>query len=405
MMWLPGWNYSKKGIKQSGFRLYSMSMVAQSRAGYWWLPVILALEGMITEMRHLIWNTKWGNWLLALLVIGGLIACSQSSIIQTTLNTPVKNITSAVTTQAGQTFSLQSLTKSEEATDLIWLEGEFAVTGLDWVRLIGVPAENQPQRLSQLQDIETGPYPIRLTTNRFKTSIGWVSNENEIMTLKINASAAPMQIAEPDFPVTGLALNPAGDELVYAALDGSIVRVGLAPAAQAAAEWQAPHWLANLSYSPDGKQIGGADLAEFKVYIYELDGSLTSTLEWQGAVSPALYGVHFSPDWKTLAWVNGSVVQLMNLNTGKETYLLSHEDAVSYAIWSPHGSWFATASAANIGGNLTPVVDIWRQSNGELAASFPQDSPIQSLSFSPDGSKISVLDANSTVRIFALPDQ
>lgn len=356
-------------------------------------------------MRHLMSNLKLKNWLLALVVVQALTACSQFNTTQPIPAATEKNSPPTNTYSAELTFSLQSIRQNEDITDHLWLEGEFALAGTDWVKLISIPAENQPQALNEIQAVDTSPYPIRLTTNQLRNLIGWVSNENEISALKIESSTSPLQIAAPDLPVTGLALSPGSDELVFATLDGTITRVPFTAMAQTSAEWQAPNWLSNLSYSPDGKQIGGADLAEFTVYTYQLDGTLNSTLDWGGSVSSALYGVHFSPDWKTLAWVSGNLVQLMNLNTGQETYLLNHEDAVSYAVWSPDGELLATASAANIGGSLLPMVNIWRQVNGELAASFPQDLPIQSLSFSPDGSKISVLDTNATVRIFALPDK
>ena len=50
-------------------------------------------------------------------------------------------------------------------------------------------------------------------------------------------------------------------------------------------------------------------------------------LEWTEAVNPSLSGAFFSPDWKKLAWVSQSVVQFMDVTTGKTTTLLSHEDA------------------------------------------------------------------------------
>ncbi len=72
-------------------------------------------------------------------------------------------------------------------------------------------------------------------------------------------------------------------------------------------------------------------------------------LEWTEAVHPSLLGAFFSPDWKKLAWVSQSVVQFMDVATGKTTVLLSHEDAVGAVAWAPDSTMFATSSTINPG--------------------------------------------------------
>lgn len=339
---------------------------------------------------------------LMVMLVLNITACSQlytnqhpeitTQITQTHANSPTQH-----------TLSLQSSTPSGEVFAHLWLEGGFAFANTNQVGVIVIPDENKPQLQTEIQAYETGQNPLYLTVNKAGNLLGWVSNETEIMTWRINGAAGPLELPGPELPVTSLAISPDGGELAYAALDGTIAREPVFAGAQSSSEWTAPHWLANLSYSPDGEKIGGADLSGFKVYVFNLNGTQISTFEWTGSVAAALYGVYFSPDWSTLAWVSGNAVQLMDMVSGQTTHLLNHEDAVSYAVWSPNSKWFATASITDNEGSLTPVVNVWNPASGKIAASFLQEFPVQSVSFSPGGNEISVLDSHAFIRIFSLP--
>ncbi len=360
---------------------------------------------MRSEKNTMTRKIKWNSFLLwfALAMTVILNACSQYSTTKEPQETPTQSKSTPDIRTTNKTFSLQSIEPTAHISAHLWLEGEIVFAATNQVGLVVIPDGNKSQDLVEMQAVETGQNPVFLSSNRTRNQLGWVANETEILSWRVNGSEAPLQVAEPDLPVTGIAINPGGDEIVYATLDGGIVRKSLLPGAQAFSGWTAPHWLANLSYSPDGKQIGGADLSGFRVYIFDLNGNLTTTLEWANPVTAALYGVYFSPDWSLLAWVSGSAVQLMDLRTRQFTHMLNHEDAVSEAVWSPDGKWLATASAVNDQGNLTPVVDVWDGVDGTLAASFLQEFPVQSISFSPGGHEVSVLDTNAFIRIFTLP--
>jgi hypothetical protein len=88
-----------------------------------------------------------------------------------------------------------------------------------------------------------------------------------------------------------------------------VQKTGNSPSAQ---NWSLPTWLANLSFSPDGSQLAGADLANFSIYFLNVaTGDVVHKLEWLDSVTPALYGVQLSPDWRYAAWVSQNVIQIM----------------------------------------------------------------------------------------------
>ena len=166
--------------------------------------------------------------------------------------------------------------------------------------------------------------------------------------------------------------------------------------------WQAPAWLSNLSYSPDGARLGGVDLATFTVYIFSLDGIVQQKLEWTSSASPNLYGAFFSPDWSRIAWAARSAVQIMEIPSSEQGPLLNHEDYVSAVQWSPDSQVLATAAAQNTGGGSIPIVILWNPANGQILKTFVQQFAVQSLSFSPDSRKLAVMDVNGDLQVFSI---
>ncbi len=165
-------------------------------------------------------------------------------------------------------------------------------------------------------------------------------------------------------------------------------------------QWSAPAWLSDLSYSPDGELLSGTDLANFSVYIFSLDGQLKQRLEWDHSVSPTLYGAFFSPDWKKIAWVTRSVVQVMEISTEKLTPIFGHQDAISAFAWSPDNRFIATSAASAAGDANTSHVYFWDLDLPGLARSLEMEAAVQSLAFSPDGKRLGILDVNGKLHIF-----
>jgi WD40 repeat protein len=288
-------------------------------------------------------------------------------------------------------------------TSLLWLpDGRFVLTGSAGISLYQMPnAGLQPQAAPAFKSQVVAVNPTLLTSTPDGLDLAWISAEHTVVYWNTAQSVAAGNISVSDSPVTGLALNPNKKDLAYSTLKGEILLWG-SGSQSITQKWQQNAWLSNLSFSPDGQYLAGVDPSSLTATIFTQDGHVLKQLEWTEAVNPSLFGAFFSPDWKKLAWVSQSVVQFMDVTTGKPTVLLSHEDVVGAIAWSPDSMLFATSSTINLGGDIIAAVMIWDSNTGKLKHTFPQNSPVQSITFAPDNQSLAILDIAGQLKVWRL---
>jgi WD40 repeat protein len=241
-----------------------------------------------------------------------------------------------------------------------------------------------------------------MTASADQRSLAWANQQNNIRLVNIPQPSQSYTITSTGGPVTSLTFAPSGRQLASASYENQL-KVWDTSNGQISKNWELPYWLSNLSYSPDGTQIGGVDLPNFTVHILDAStGSEIKSLTWSESASPALYGAYFSPDWKTIAWVARGTVQLMSIESGKLGPILSHEDAVNALAWSPDSTLLATASAATVDGNFVPVVKIWSADSGKTLNTLVLSNPAIQIAFSPDGKRMATLDSSGTLQFWAV---
>jgi dipeptidyl aminopeptidase/acylaminoacyl peptidase len=241
-----------------------------------------------------------------------------------------------------------------------------------------------------------------LTASPDQRSLAWANQNNNIHLVNIPQPSQSYTLTNTGGQVTSLTFAPSGGQLASASYENQLT-VWDAATGQVSKNWELPYWLSNLSYSPDGTQIGGVDLPNFTVHILDAStGKEVKSLTWNQGTAPALYGAYFSPDWKTIAWVARGTVQLMSVESGKLGPALNHEDAVNTLAWSPDSSLVATASAATVNGNFVPVVELWSISSGKTLNTLVLTNPAIQVSFSPDGKRLATLDSTGTLQFWAV---
>ena len=257
------------------------------------------------------------------------------------------------------------------------------------------------ERAVVARQVSTAPLAL-LASSPDQTALAWADKANQIHYLA-TASVAELQAAEAlTATVTGLAVAPGGDRLaastfkntlhIFNAHDGSLLdSVSL------------PYWLANLAYSPDGRWLAAADLPNFTIHFFDAASiKEVRTLTWTESASPALYGVYFSPDWKSVAWAARGAVQLMDVDTGKLGPTLLHEDFVNGVAWDADGTLLGVASNTLVNGAPTPVVLIWDTASGQELNTLLQPSPVIGLSFSSSGKELGTLNADGALRLWGV---
>lgn len=343
------------------------------------------------------------------LVLAGLLSgcwVSQSPSKTETSGTAPASVNTQVApstpiTETSVSLELPGIQASlDTATGVVWLPGDrFAIAGEKEIALLEVPTgEPGAQSSPVVQAVQASNNARFLNSSQNGGEISWVTQDTQIEYWSPSKSSTPILLRTANASVTGLAFNTGGNLLAYATLTGEITGLDSRTKSESF-NWKAPTWLSNISISPDGSLLGGVDLGNFLVYIYQMDGNLVKNLQWSEHASPALYSANFSPDWNQIAWVARGTVQLMDVKTGALGSQLSHEDFVIACSWSADSQKLATAAPVYSDDQVRMGIFIWDPNSGEKIGYFELNSAVRGLSFSPDSQKIAVLDEHGVLKI------
>ena len=105
--------------------------------------------------------------------------------------------------------------------------------------------------------------------------------------------------------------------------------------------------------------------------------------------------VTFSPDSKTLLSAGGDqTVRVWDVESGKLTRTLHHEDGVLAVAVSPDGVFFAS-------GGWDKTVKLWEAKSGKLLRTWPfEGAEVRSIGFSPDSKRLAIAASRSRVTIY-----
>ncbi len=161
-----------------------------------------------------------------------------------------------------------------------------------------------------------------------------------------------------------------------------------------------------VAYSPDGSLLATAGY-DAMARLWELPGG-EKLGEMIGGTF-AVPAIAFTPDGASLAIVNGNIIRLRDVGTGRFVKTIAAGSPLFTIAFSPDGRSLASGDVANtvqlwdMASDASPSVEI-RQSNYTLAA---QDGPVSGydalvwqVTFSPDGSLLAAACGDGAIRIW-----
>ena len=148
-----------------------------------------------------------------------------------------------------------------------------------------------------------------------------------------------------------------------------------------------------MAFSPDGKTLVSASGDEIVKLWDAGSGVLLQTLEGH---SDSVYAVAFSPDGKTLASASGDkTVKLWDAGSGVLLQTLEgHKYSVNAVAFLPDGKTLASASDDN-------TVKLWDAGSGVLLQTLEgHSSSVRAVAFSPDGKTLASASSDKIVKLW-----
>jgi WD40 repeat protein len=155
-----------------------------------------------------------------------------------------------------------------------------------------------------------------------------------------------------------------------------------------------PGDVGDVSFSPDGRLLASAG-SDGAIELWAVStGQLVR--EIYGHSKASVCSIAFSPDGRTLAASQESVVLLWDVNSGDVVWELEeHTDLVGRVAFSPDGNTIAS-------GGFDQIIMLWDAHTGQLLQRLEQDARISSLAFSPDGQVLASGDWDNRIWLWDL---
>lgn len=168
--------------------------------------------------------------------------------------------------------------------------------------------------------------------------------------------------------------------------------------------------IGNVSFSPDSTIIAVSNMEAWEVVLFSVsDGTQIRSLTGFETAAPVYQaGFKGSPQW--MVWLARATLQLQEIESGKFSSPLHHQDFVTAYALTNDGSIIASAAPKYINEVMVSTVTLWDAAGGVELKTFELDNMAQCLAFSPNsnllaigvGSALQIWDVTSGTLVISL---
>lgn len=200
------------------------------------------------------------------------------------------------------------------------------------------------------------------------------------------------------------AFDVSPDEQLWAAASMDGVRLYNAQNGELAAHIPNDSEVTIVRFAPDGSSLATGDMAG-RMRLWSLRGELLQTWEWSAGSEPydrPIANVHFTFEGDALAAISQSGVAWYWDTEGQLLFTFTDACGVFGGIgcqlaFAPNGDYLATAGTDG-------AIQLWRLSDGGLAAMMGHAQAVSGLQFSPDSSFLASSSDDASVRLWRVAD-
>lgn len=142
--------------------------------------------------------------------------------------------------------------------------------------------------------------------------------------------------------------------------------------------------ISNISFSPDMRYVAVTKQEAWEVVLYDFNTleevRVLTGFETAAPVFDARFD--YSPQW--VAWLARGTMQLQEVETGRLTSSLSHEDFVTAYTIAPQGMILATCAGKTVDGLMVPAITLWDTTTSAEIQTLVMRESVYNLQFSPD---------------------
>jgi WD40 repeat protein/mono/diheme cytochrome c family protein len=259
---------------------------------------------------------------------------------------------------------------------------------------VGLTGENLPDLTGEVDPLETQSNPANAATLSPDGRLAaFAGADRTIHVWDVGAGRDQTRLIGHTASVWALAFSPEGKRLLSGGMDGSVRLWDLSTGEELRILKGHTDLVTAVCFHPAGRRALSAGL-DGQVILWDLTSGKRLSSFQARPDTRYLNSVAFAPDGKEALLSAGSLIYLVDAETGKERRRLQgHSQWLTRALFSPDGKQILSASDDG-------TVRLWDRDQGKQLRVFNAHAAVPSAAFHPEGNWIVSGSADTTVRIW-----